>query len=344
MLKTIVRLLITLTAATALLVVILCAFSNDRTYYDNENTSGNTAGNIYNGGLFCERDGKIFFSYDRAGGALYVMDSDLTGLKKLRNDKAVFINVDDNYIYYVRANDINNSNAEYMMFYNSGVYRIKRNGSELKAYTSDPSSYLTLKDNNIYFQKYDVANGFGLYKYRIDGGLDRQLVKNESIPVNISDNRLYFIDRAQNQSIRMIDLNSFVTYQAYEGSYSQPIFKDGYIYYMDAEDNNKIYRMNIDGSGKELLVNSRCSTYNITNSGIYLYYQVDDHAGNGIYRLKLDTRESAMLQSGDYKQINVTEKYVFFRDMDSSNTYAISADGYAEVSVFDPEALISNTR
>jgi len=344
MLKTIIRLFITLTTVTALLVVILYAYNRGRTYYNDENISGNTAGNIYNGGLFCERNGKIYFSYDKAGGALYVMDSDLGNPKKLRNDKAVFINVDDNYIYYVRANDTNNSDTEYMMFYNSGVYRIKLNGSGLKAYTSDPSSYLTLKGNNIYFQKYDVATGFSLYKYRIDGEFHRLLVKDAAAPAYVTDSGLYYTPYAHNQGIKLIDLKSYITYQAYEGSYSHPIFRDGYIYYMDAARDNKIYRMNLDGSGKELLVDNRCSTYNITNSGIYLYFQLDDQANNGIYRLKLDTMETSRLLEGDYKHINVTEKYVFFRDADNSNTYVISADGYPEVKLFDPEASSSNTR
>ncbi|NLC20217.1 MAG: DUF5050 domain-containing protein [Clostridiales bacterium] len=344
MLKKLMRLIITLTIVTALLVVILYAYNRGRTYYNDENVSGNTAGNIYNGGLFCEMNGKIYFSNNKAGGSLYVMDSDLTRLKKLRNDKAVFINADDNYIYYIRANDINNSDTEHMMFYNSGVYRVKLNGSELKAYTSDPSSYLTLKGNSIYFQKYDLATGYSLYKYQIDGESNRLLVKDAATPVNVSGTGLYFTPKAHNQCIRMIDLKSFIIYQAFEGSYLQPIFRDGYIYYMDAANDNIIYRMNQDGSGKELLVDSRCSTYNITNSGIYLYYQVDDQADKGIYRLKLDTMEVSRLLDGDYKQINVTEKYVFFRDADNSNTYIISADGYPEVNVFDPEASSSKAR
>ena len=48
--------------------------------------NGNTAGNLYNGGLFCESDGTIFFSNPSDGGKLYSMDSNGQNLKKLSND------------------------------------------------------------------------------------------------------------------------------------------------------------------------------------------------------------------------------------------------------------------
>jgi len=344
MLKTIMRLFITLTILTALSVGILYFYNKGRTFYNSGEQSGNSAGNIYNGGLFSEYGGRIYFSNDQDGGALYVMNSDLSNARKLRNDKAVFINVDDNYIYYIKANDSRESDAGQMMFYNTGVYRIKKNGSELMAFTSKPSSYLTLKGNNVYFQRYDLGTGLSLYRYQIDGSLERKLVKEAVIPVHIADNELYFTASSEGQGINKINLKSFITYPAYDGSYSCPIFRDGYIYFIDISDDNKIYRMNMDCTDKLLLVDGRCSSYNITNSGIYLYYQLDDGDNSGIYRLKLDTMESTLLQAGSYKHINVTQKYVFFRDSDNSNTYVISADGYPEVSIFAPEASVSDSR
>jgi len=344
MLKSILRLIISLTVITILATGALYLYNKGRTYYNEDDAIGNTAGNIYNGGLFCEIDGKIFFSNDKANGALYVMNSDLSNIRMLRSDKAVFINVDDNYIYYVQANDTRSSNLDHMMFYNSGVVRIKRNGTSPLVYTTSPSSYLTLKGNTLYFQRYDAGTGYRLYKFQIDGENERPLLKDKAIPVHVTDDSLYYTLLADDRNIYRLDLKSFLSYQAYEGSYLYPIFKNDYIYFIDMADDNKIYRMNTDGSDKELLVDSRCSTYNITNSGIYLYYQVDDNKNNGLYRLNLKTMESVKLTEGDFKQLNVTEKYVFFRDYDSSNTYIISADGIAEVNVFDPASYSSNSR
>jgi len=339
MLKTITRLFIALITVTSLAIVVLYSYNNNRTYFNNDTATGNTAGNIYNGGLFSENNGLIYFSNEKAGGSLYVMNSDLSNIRKLHDDKAVYINVDNNYIYYVRAMNIQDDNKGIMPFSNAGVFRIKLNGSELKSITGKPSAYLRLKGNDLYFQRYDVDTGINLYKYQIDGSNERILVNDGVIPVYITDTELYFTGFSNDYNINKVNLKSFLKYDAYDGSYYCPIFMDDYIYYIYAN-NRKIYRMNMDGSNKELLVDYPCRTYNITNSGTYLYYQVDDGKNDGIYRMHLRKMTSTLLSEGSYKQINVTNSYVFFKDYDNSNTYMVKADGVPDVNVFDPEALI----
>ena len=56
--------------------------------------NGNTASNLYNGGLFCEYNDVIFFSNPSDGGKLYSMDSNGNNLKKLTDDVATYINAD----------------------------------------------------------------------------------------------------------------------------------------------------------------------------------------------------------------------------------------------------------
>lgn len=339
MLKTIMRVLITLFILTLLGAGAIFIYNSGRTYYNDESTVGNTTGNIINGGLFCEKDGKIYFSNDKADGSLYVMNSNLTKPKRLTDDKAVYINVDENYIYYVRANDTRENNGKgLLMFYNTGVFRIRRNGSGFKAFTGNPGAYLTLKGNDIYFQRYDVGKGLFLYRYHIDTTMEKCLVRDAVIPMAVNDKKLYYAGYSSDHNINTLNLESFTTHTAFEGSYLYPVSSGNYIYYMDPSEDYKIYRMNQDGSGPALLTDKRCSTYNITNSGKYLYYQVDDSVNNGLYRLNLETMEDEQLLSGNYKQINVTDNYVFFKDFDNSNTYVVEADGIAQANIFDPSA------
>lgn len=344
MLKAIMRLLIILTIITTLTIGILLLYNNGRTYFNDDTLTGNTIGNIYNGGLFCERDGKIFFSNDKANGSLYVMNSDCTNIQRLHNDKAVFINVDDNYIYYVRANDTHDNNTELMMFYNTGVFRIKRNGSDLYSYTGKPCAYLFLNDNDLFFQKYDIGSGLSLYKNKIDGKHERLLIKDAVIPALVMDDKLYYAGNSATPGISTINLKSFTKYPLYEGSYYLPIFKDEYIYYIDTAKDNKIYRMLTDGSSSELMADFHCRTYNISDNGKYLYYQVDDGINNGIYRIKTDTFVTEQILPGDYKQIHITAKYVFFKDYDNSNTYVMNVDGINNAIIFDPEPTVPKKR
>ena len=340
MTKTVLKVLIFLSGITIIAMLAVLVYSKGRTYYNNEDEIGNTQGNIYNGGLFCEKDGKIFFSNDAADGKLYVMDLDCSNIKKIYDDKAAFINADGNYIYYVRANNTReNSGGGIMMFYNTGVFRLNYNGGNLLAYTGNPGAYLTLHGNHLYFQRYDAHIGLYLYRYKIDGKEERLLLKDAVIPVTVQNNSLLYTGYANDHNINAMDLKSFTSHTSIEGNIAYPIITEDAIYYINMDDNYHIYRMNLDGSDPEPVIKKRCSTYNITNDGRYLFYQVDDTKHNGINRYELETGKNDFLMDGDFKQIHVTTNYVFFKDFDNTNTYILGTGAGKKISTFNPPDL-----
>lgn len=337
MLVSVKRFFIILVIITVVAFAAVFLYSQGRTFYNDENVVGNTTGNIINGGLFCERDGKIYFSNDNDDGSLYVMNSDCTNARKISNDKTAYINVDDNYIYYLRANNTRENNpGSIFVFYNTGLYRIDRKGNNLKSISSNPASYVTLKGNTLYYQNYELNIGLFLYQKKIDGTMERLLLKDAVIPSAIIDNKLYYAGYVKDHNINALDLSSFVTETQIQGNFAYPIFLGDYIYYLDMDNNYSINRMKTDGSEQTVLVEERCSTYNITNSGKFLYYQVDDGDNSGMCRLNLETMESETLLNGNYKQIHVTNNYVFFKEFDNKETYVLSADGSAKLGTFDP--------
>jgi hypothetical protein len=147
---------------------------------------------------------------------------------------------------------------------------------------------------------------------------------------------------SKDHNINALDLSSFVTSTQIEGNFAYPVFQGDYIYYLDLDNNYTINRMKRDGSERTVLVKERCSTYNLTNSGKFLYYQVDDGDNNKICRLSLETMEPETLLNGNYKQIHVTDNYVFFKDFDNKTTYVLSADGSSKLGTFDPPDLSDN--
>ncbi len=340
MLASIKKVLIILVIITIVAFAWVFVYSQGRTYFNEEEEVGNTAGNIFNGGLFCEQDGKIYFSNDNDDGALYVMNSNCTNIKKVHYDKAVYINADENYLYYLRANDTRENNSgSILMFNNSGMYRLDHNGNNLKIISYNPGSYLTLKGNFVYYQNYDVNSGLFLYRKKIDTTMEKLILEEAVIPSYISDNKLYYTGIKADHNINALDLSSFVSSTYIEGNFAYPIFRDDYIYYLDLDNNYSVNRMKPDGSERTVLVDQLCSTYNITNSGKYLYYQVDEEGDSGISRLNLETMEHETLLEGYYKQIHVTDNYVFFKDFDNTHTYVLSADGSSKLGTFDPPDL-----
>ena len=330
---------ITLLVLTSIVTIAIIVYSKDRTYYNDDSVVGNSLGNIYNGGLFCEHDNLIFFSNDNDDGSLYVMKSDGLNAKKLHNDKASFINADDNYIYYVRANNTKENKKGSMPFNNTGIYRINYNGKKLKSITSNPGSYLTLQGNYLYFQKYDVENGLLLFRNKIDGSSERQLVKDAAIPMGVYAGELYYTAFSNNHNINKVDLLSFTRSTYLEGNFAYPIIHGEYIYYLDLDDNYSLYRMKLGGSKPTKLIDERLSTYNITNSGTYIYYQVDDSDNSRIERLNMNNMEIETLLYGNFKQIHVTDAFVFFKDYDNTNTYMQVADGRISISTFEPPII-----
>lgn len=61
---------------------------------------GNTAGNLYNGGTFCEDDEYVYFSNAYDNGALYRMRPDESDMKKLVSTQVSSINSGGDYLYY----------------------------------------------------------------------------------------------------------------------------------------------------------------------------------------------------------------------------------------------------
>lgn len=340
MIKSIKRIFIFLIILTVVTLGSLYLYTHDRTFFNGENEIGNATANIYNGGLFSEQDGYVYFSNANDDGSLYVTDSNLVNFEKIHDDKAVFINVDQNYIYYVRANNTRENNSgNILMYNNTGIYRINQKGANLKAVSHSPGAYLSLKGNHLYYQKYDVEKGLFLYQNSIDCSKERLLLKDAVIPASITEKQLYYAGYSKNHNLNAIDLSSYNAKSVHDGSFLYPNFQNNYLYYINIEDNYKIYRANQDGSNPVVLVDDRCSTYNITNSGKYLYYQVDHGDNSRISRLNLETQESEKLLDGDYKQIHVTDNYVFFRDFEDTTTFVIPADGVAKVGTFNPPNL-----
>ena len=94
--------------------------------------------------------------------------------------------------------------------------------------------------------------------------------------------------------------------------------------------------MKKDGTEPTILIDESCSTYNITNSGQFLYYQVNDKKKNRICRLNLATQEKEVLLEGDYKNIHVTDNYVYFNNKKHTKIYEVIADGGNDVTELIP--------
>ena len=116
------NILIFIGTSVILLLLMVIAILIGRVPLNDENTVGNTPGNLNNGGYFCESDGRVYFANAYDGYALYSMNSDESDLRKLGEGSYSFLNVGGDYLYYSM---IGNSDDYELGFIGTpyGVYR-----------------------------------------------------------------------------------------------------------------------------------------------------------------------------------------------------------------------------
>ena len=112
-------------------------------------TVGATAGNLNNDGLFCEYDGKVYFANSYDEGCLYVMNTDQTGMKKLYNLRASYINAAEDYVFF-HGKSIAQSQGIGTVVALPGIYMLRNDGKRLQALTEEGSQVMILIGNYIY--------------------------------------------------------------------------------------------------------------------------------------------------------------------------------------------------
>ena len=79
--------------------VVVHALPKKKKETNSADAAGNTAGNLMNGGLFCEYNNKIYFANPYDHNYLYVMDSDCSNARMLNSDSVASLNIYNDKIY-----------------------------------------------------------------------------------------------------------------------------------------------------------------------------------------------------------------------------------------------------
>ena len=120
-------LIIGLAAAAFFTVMVIIPAISNRVPSNDISVTGNTGGNLNNQGLFCEQNGRVFFSNAYDHGCMYSMNADETDMKKMISSKVTNINADDNFVYYFMDSSSGGSGFGYVLR-TYGIYRTKQNG------------------------------------------------------------------------------------------------------------------------------------------------------------------------------------------------------------------------
>lgn len=302
-------------------------YQNTRFKYNNENAVGNSAGNLHNGGLFCEYNGKIYFANPYDNNYLYSMDSDCTNAKKLNSDSVAYLNVCGNYIYYVKNNFSKKKSGVVMQGQLYGIYRTDLDGKNEKALYDDLSGAIGLYGNYLYYQHYDKKEPLSLYKVKIDGKDNVKINDTPFDPSSYMDSKMYFSNQTKKYNIAYMDLSSGSTTTFADANAYLVDAEGQYIYYIDVSKGYSLVRMNSSTKTIELLYSSEGKIVNYNVYGNKIFFQMEgDNAG--LYRMNADGTQLEFLASGNLTNVHCTSQYTFFQYFENQGVlYRVPTSG-----------------
>lgn len=331
------------TIAAILLIIIVLSLFTGKIPMNSEDTVGNTAGNLNNGGLFCESDDKVYFANAYDNYSLYSMNPDETEIQKLGINQVSSINAAGNYLYYYMQSGSSGGKGLGYMGRTAGIYRSRKDGKRIQCLERTYSDIVQLCGNYLYYQAYSNKNGMRLNKIKIDKK-DKVTVADYTInPASYANGRIYYNGTQENHYLYTLDTATDSMSSIWQGNVWNPIYFDGYIYYMDLSNNYGLSRYSIYNDVVEILTNDRIDYFNLYE--YYIYYQTGGETAPALKRMYIDGSYLETVAEGIYENINITAQYVYFnRYNEPVPVYKTSTFGSVNVTTFDAamEAALKN--
>ncbi len=294
--------------------------------------TGNTAGNLNNGGLFCELDGKVYFSNAYDNGCLYSMNADETQLVKLSTSGVSSINAAGNHLYYFMDSGSGGEGLGYIIR-TFGIYRSQTDGKNTECLVKDGCITMQLAGDYLYYQRYNNKDYTKFHKVKTDKSEDIRVSDEIINPAACHNGIIYFNGQGRDHYLYALDTRTDTITTVYEGNLWYPVYHDNYIYYMDVSENYRICRYSLSEHVVEVLTNDRVDSFNVGNN--YIYYQKSDSTSPALMRMRLDGSQPELVSEGVYTNINLTSQYAYFSGFGSETpVYRTPVDGPLNVAAF----------
>ncbi len=310
-------------------------------------TYGNTAGNLYNGGYFCENDGRVYFGNAYDEGTLYSMKPDETDLKKLSTAKIGFINAAGDYLYYYQKDSSAASSLGFVV-HMSGLYRCNKNGDRVVCLDKSDCNTALLIDNTIYYEKAEKGANTTrcLYQVFTDKSNNVKLSDECITPASAQGNGFYYNNVTANHHLMYLDIHTNQSTEIYPYDMWFPtIHTDGNIYFLDLKNDYALCSYNPISQETKTLTTDRVDFFNLSQN--YIYYQKNSAQDPALMRMRLDGSDSEIIQSGNFSDLSITSEYVYFKAFGTDlPVYHTPAEGAVNVSQFEAakEAAYKNLK
>ncbi len=299
-------------------------------------TVGNTGGNLYNNGLFCEDEGQVFFANPYDENTLYVMNSDETEAEKLTTVGVKSINAAGKFVYYYQDSVGDGSGLGYTVK-TTGIYRMSKNGRKTECLKREPALNMSLIDNTIYYQHFNNEGGLTLDYISIDKSSEGTALEGIMSPAGAANGAIYYAHQEDNFLLYAYNTQFNMNSMLWEHKVYNPVYHtDGYIYFMDVENNYQVHRYNPSTGEDQTVTYDRVENFNVYNN--YIYYQKFSQTEPALMRVQTDGSNPEIVMYGNFGNISMTSNYVYFTEYGTTTpVYHQSLYGPINPSVFSPQ-------
>jgi len=315
-----------------ILALIVAMIFSKRIAMNPAGTVGNTAGNLNNGGLFCEYDGTVYFSNKTEGGSLYAMKPDESEIKRLNTLKVGNILAGGKYLYYFQTGSSSEASSFGQIEGMKSFNRCRLNGSDIITLTKDVVVTGQLVDNYLYFL---VAKNSGpiFYKIKIDNSERVDLADYIINPACAVNGTIYYNNTQDEHYLYALNTANDTTSLIWKGNLWYPVLEDDYVYYLDVENNYRLCRYSLSRNSIQVLTDDRVDCFNV--GGGYVYYQKNGQDA-ALKCMLTDGSNVQVIAEGNYTNINMTSRYVYFQEFGNDSAMYHTPVGSSSYSSFLP--------
>jgi hypothetical protein len=264
-----------------------------KTAWQNGGESGNTSGNIVNGGYAAYKNGWLYYCGN--DGRLYKIREDGKGRARLTEERGALINLSGGYIYYVCSENVPAvlfrksltdggereevaeagecvSIAGDWVYYvkadgNNGIYKTRAGKSGCEKLTDDACACVSADGDLLYYS--NGSDGKKLYRINADGTGRMKLNEDESLFVNISEGFAYYSNGSDGKRLYKIRLDGTGRTKLNDDESLFVNAHKGYVYYSNIGDGKRLYRIGDDGTGRTRLNGDESGFINTAGGYIY---------------------------------------------------------------------------
>ncbi len=198
----------------------------------------------------------------------------------------------------------------------SGVYKMKKDGSESVQLIDSPVTYLNVVGDWIYYSYSDEDENSGIFRMKPDGSSKKVLIKDDTSYISIIDDWMYYINNSDKSAPYKVRLDGKGNKRIKDISLGELTIDNGWLYYEKLKD-TAIYKMRTSGSDVLKITDNAQKTYSFINkAGDWIYYIGTKSGNTGIYKVKADGTGRMMLIEGDISCINYSDGFLYYADKD----------------------------